>query len=77
MIFYKTLTATKITSMLQTTARSSSTNHAPKMKHSSKELQQAKQQIAKTKSRKSGGVGVGQATNRKYISLESRQDINR
>ena len=44
-----------------------------RMKHSSKE--QVKQQAVKAKSRKGGGVPVLQ--NKKYMTMESRQDLNR
>lgn len=45
-----------------------------RMKHSSKE--QVKQQAVKTKSRKAGG-GVPVLHNKKYMTIESRQDLNR
>ena len=45
-----------------------------RMKHSSKE--QVKQQAVKAKSRKGGG-GVPVLHNKKYMTLESRQDLNR
>ncbi|KAL9957398.1 hypothetical protein ACROYT_G039030 [Oculina patagonica] len=45
-----------------------------RMKHSSKE--QVKQQAVKAKSRKGGG-GVPVLHNKKYMTIESRQDLNR
>jgi len=52
------------------------TNPMPtsRMKHSSKE--QVKQQAVKAKSRKGGG-GVPVLHNKKYMTIESRQDLNR
>ncbi|XP_048576210.1 nucleosome-remodeling factor subunit BPTF isoform X2 [Nematostella vectensis] len=59
----------------KTPQRSRST---PKMKHSSKEQQQAKQQSAKSKGKKtSTGGNVPILMNRKLMSLESRQDLSR
>ena len=45
-----------------------------RMKHSSKE--QVKQQAVKAKSRKGGG-SVPVLHNKKYMTIESRQDLNR
>ena len=56
-------------------ARGTNPGNASRMKHSSKE--QVKQ-ASKAKFRKGGGVsGIAMLHNKKYMTMEARQDINR